>query len=438
MNHKSIQALFFSLFTAFVLPATAQNLEAVPYVDLCDRQVLTPLADGRVGVHNSCRMNTVDGEYREITGTATSDDPISNAKFTVDLGLPQKGQYWVIGLDAQYRYAVVSEPSRKSLYILSKTPELSEELYQEALNLAAQKTDTSKLQRTLQQGCSYPTNWIPEEVATAKTSPFVTPTALISEAQFRQVIADLQTEFAPIVSGHGGKLSMSGNWKDEKPNAGATQVMGSWQIKTTGGLARQPALTEDGLTLILCHELGHHLAGFPIAPKQMPFESTWASVEAQSDYYATQFCARRLWSKDPAKNASFRDSAPADVKSYCDTAWASQNEQNICYRTLVATTSMIETMAKLMQKPMPQFNTPDPLVVTVTNMKYPSVQCRMDTAFQGTLCAANFDPLMIPGKKTSQGPASIEAEKEAAATSCTTYSGYSAGLRPNCWFKAQL
>ncbi len=121
---------------------------------ICSRQVLS-LGQGRVDVYNSCNEPTT-GALREIRGFATNNDPSSNAQFTVDFGLPQTGQYWIIGLDVGYRFAVVSDPSLRSLYILSKTPALAPELYEEAVALAAEQMDVSKLQLTPQAGCAYP------------------------------------------------------------------------------------------------------------------------------------------------------------------------------------------------------------------------------------------------------------------------------------------
>lgn len=171
---RAFQVLFLLLFSA---SAWAQ-LSTVPYVDLnkyvgtwyqiarnpiffengcvCSRQVLTPLASGQVQVYNSCNLMSPDGPLRDISGLATNQDPVTNAKFKVDFNLPKKGDYWVIGLDAQYRYAVVSEPSMAALYILSKTPTLDAVLYQEALQKASDQVDISKLSITPQSGCVYP------------------------------------------------------------------------------------------------------------------------------------------------------------------------------------------------------------------------------------------------------------------------------------------
>ncbi len=41
--------------------------------------------------------------------------------------------YWIIDLDPNYEYAVVGEPSRKYLWILSRTPEMNDAVYQDIL-----------------------------------------------------------------------------------------------------------------------------------------------------------------------------------------------------------------------------------------------------------------------------------------------------------------
>jgi apolipoprotein D and lipocalin family protein len=153
------------------------ELQTVPYVDVsrylgawytisrnplifegkcvCSRQVLGVTSSGRVSVYNSCN-EYMGGPLREISGFADNQDPKTNAKFIVDFNLPHKGSYWIIGLDKDYRYAVVSDPSRMSLYILSKTPDLAPDLYQAAVAEVAGQIDVSKLEPIVQQGCTYP------------------------------------------------------------------------------------------------------------------------------------------------------------------------------------------------------------------------------------------------------------------------------------------
>lgn len=280
--------------------------------------------------------------------------------------------------------------------------------------------------------------WISPEDIPKNYKPSLSETANMTETEFREIIKNFQTIYGPIATKHGGRLSISGDWKSETPNAGANQIFGTWQIKITGGLARRPELTQDGFSLIMCHELGHHFGGFVIAPSPVPVQKAWAANEGQADYYSTQFCARKIWGSDLNKNAEFRKTRSEKIQKACDRVWRETVDQDLCYRTLTAVESMTTTMAAIKKVDKPDFETPDPSAVDRTNHEHPAVQCRMDTTLQGALCQAQFDPNVIPGKTVQQGIDSIEAEREAAQYSCTAVSGFQTGLRPNCWFKARL
>lgn len=122
----------------------------------CAQQTLTLNSKNIVEVYNSCNKDTVNGKLQEISGTATSVDPINNSKFSIDFGLFAKGKYWIIALAPDYSWAVVTDPNRWSLYILSKTPTLSANDYALALSQAELQTDISKLKRTDHTNCTYP------------------------------------------------------------------------------------------------------------------------------------------------------------------------------------------------------------------------------------------------------------------------------------------
>ena len=93
--------------------------------------VYTPLEDGRIAVVNRCRTSS-EGEatWDVADGIARSVDP-SNTKLKVSF-LPAAlrwlpigwGDYWVLELDPEYRWALVGEPSRQYLWVLSRTPAL--------------------------------------------------------------------------------------------------------------------------------------------------------------------------------------------------------------------------------------------------------------------------------------------------------------------------
>jgi apolipoprotein D and lipocalin family protein len=61
------------------------------------------------------------------------------------------GDYWIIALAPDYSYAVVGGPSRKYLWILSRTPPMDETTFQDVLDQVKQKGyDLTGLIRTKQ------------------------------------------------------------------------------------------------------------------------------------------------------------------------------------------------------------------------------------------------------------------------------------------------
>ncbi len=107
--------------------------------------------DGRIAVTNRC-LDAASG-YREVTATGTAY-PVEgggNAKLRVSFFWPFYGDYWVIGLDPQYRWAVVGAPDRDYLWILSRRPDMSPGDYAQAIGIAAgQGFEIRRLQPTPQ------------------------------------------------------------------------------------------------------------------------------------------------------------------------------------------------------------------------------------------------------------------------------------------------
>lgn len=108
--------------------------------------------DGRVQVLNRCK--TEQGEWRDALGAARQIGGPTSAQLKVRFApewlsfIPLLwGDYWVIELDPDYQWAVVSEPDRDYLWILSRTPTMPEATYQSLLfRLAAQGFDLQKLE----------------------------------------------------------------------------------------------------------------------------------------------------------------------------------------------------------------------------------------------------------------------------------------------------
>ena len=110
-----------------------------------------PRDDGTIEVVNTCRKLNPDGQVQQIVGTARVADTTSNARLKVTFFGPLAGDYWIIDLDPDYRYAVVSDPARQTLFILSRTPELDAATYDGILaRLAEQGFDINRLHRTPQ------------------------------------------------------------------------------------------------------------------------------------------------------------------------------------------------------------------------------------------------------------------------------------------------
>ena len=104
--------------------------------------------DGDIAVSNRCRAE--DGII-EANGRASVVAGSGNARLKVSFFWPFKSDYWIIGLDADYRWAVVGNPNRKTLWILSRTPTLPEDdLLRAKATAVAQGYDLALLRTTAQ------------------------------------------------------------------------------------------------------------------------------------------------------------------------------------------------------------------------------------------------------------------------------------------------
>ncbi|MFC2074175.1 lipocalin family protein [Campylobacterota bacterium] len=83
--------------------------------------------NGDINVINRCTKD--NAKITEAIGVAYAVDT-SNSKLKVSFFRPFYGDYWIIMLDSQYRYAVVGDPSREYLWILSRTPTLDKKTTQ--------------------------------------------------------------------------------------------------------------------------------------------------------------------------------------------------------------------------------------------------------------------------------------------------------------------
>lgn len=88
--------------------------------------------DGKVRVVNKGFRGSFDGKVSSVTGKAKIADTSTNAKLTVQFGpipFSFRPNYWIIALGDDYEYAVVSDRCRRTLWILSRTPQMDAEQY---------------------------------------------------------------------------------------------------------------------------------------------------------------------------------------------------------------------------------------------------------------------------------------------------------------------
>jgi apolipoprotein D and lipocalin family protein len=116
-------------------------------------------SDGGLDVVNRCRK--ADGRLTSVKGRArVADRRGPNSKLEVRFApaflsfLPFVwGDYQIIDLAPDYSYALVGEPGRKYLWVLSRTPRMDEAAFARASARAAEEGfDVSRLLKTEQSG----------------------------------------------------------------------------------------------------------------------------------------------------------------------------------------------------------------------------------------------------------------------------------------------
>jgi hypothetical protein len=242
----------------------------------------------------------------------------------------------------------------------------------------------------------------------------------LSEAQFNEVIDQVEGVYSPIVAQYGGKLEVVRRWTDPTVNAYAEREDGTWKVSMFGGLARHSTVTADGFRLVICHEIGHHIGGAPRYAGE-----DWASNEGEADYFATLKCLRRVWQHEDNAAVIRKLNAPLYLKWSCFKEWRSKTDRDICVRAAMAGSSVANLFGALGSEAKPaKFNTPDKKKVEVTYDAHPDTQCRLDTYFQGALCEKSFNEEI--------------GQQDEVTGSCHGSGGQKIGLRPRCWFKPSV
>lgn len=233
----------------------------------------------------------------------------------------------------------------------------------------------------------------------------------MDEGTFNSVIDSVERVYAPIVARLGGRLYFERRWFDPTVNAYANREGNVFKVAMFGGLARRPEVTPTGFLMVVCHELGHHIAGAPLYAGEQ-----WASNEGQSDYFAAHVCVPKVLS-GVTSNVQYLSRVAVDK---CKSKYSGQ-KLRVCYHTMSASKSVADLLSALsgVMRP-PAFETPDTSVVGSTQDAHPAAQCRLDTMAAGTICTQAWNDGIIPTRQ-NEALYNCKAGPEA---------------RPRCWYRS--
>jgi hypothetical protein len=249
----------------------------------------------------------------------------------------------------------------------------------------------------------------------------------MTQVKFNQIIDRVGNLYRPVIKKRGGILRLVRKWQSSEVNAYANQQGQNYVVMLHGGMARHQKMTMDGYTMVVCHEVGHHIGG---APKNTDYGNTWSSIEGQSDYWGAMKCFRRVFENDDNRSIMDSRGVHALVKKKCSAQYSNDNEQALCERIAMTAKDLGEmsmAMSRGRDRGRIDYNTPDQAQVMRTVERHPRAQCRLDTIFQAGLCDRSYQ-LNVSSRDPNTGV-------------CNRKERFSLGVRPLCWFrpyKAQL
>lgn len=249
----------------------------------------------------------------------------------------------------------------------------------------------------------------------------------VDEKTFNKTLDLVSKTFAPVVANFGAKLEIRGDWGRSTVNGEADREGKTWVVNMYGGLARLPGITPENFLFMTCHELGHHIAGFPFYP-----DAGWPSAESEADYFATRVCLKKIWKDDVEGNAAEAKTATPFAIKKCNEVWSTENDRNLCARVAMAGDRYAKFYADIRGWYPPELDTPEPFRVYATFFMHAKAQTKLDIYLAGDLCNAPWNDKIIPGLNAKDD---LAAEKEAAKYSCHQASGFADGIRPLSYFR---
>jgi hypothetical protein len=248
----------------------------------------------------------------------------------------------------------------------------------------------------------------------------------IDEATFNAVIDKMLATWTPFATAAGATLTFNRLWTDDTVNSSAEEHGKKWSVNAYGGLARHPLMTKDAMMMVFCHEMGHHLGGFPRMSGL--FGSSWAADEGQADYFATMKCFRRMTQDDDNATIVAAMTIPESVKTDCASLLKDSKDIVLCERSAMIGLNLADILHALSvgsdgtsSEAAPDFATPDTSTVSTTNQSHPASQCRLDTYMNGSFCGVSYTEAF--------------SKTDPITGACAVEKGDKSGYRPLCWYK---
>ncbi|MEA3642503.1 MAG: lipocalin family protein [Lamprobacter sp.] len=107
--------------------------------------------DGRLSVQTVAQNAKAGMRRSEVTGSVHPADP-SGSKLILRFFKLIRGDLWVIGLDPDYRWALMGTPSRRRLWLIARTPHIEPDDFEQAMAIAVkQGYEAARVRPTQQQ-----------------------------------------------------------------------------------------------------------------------------------------------------------------------------------------------------------------------------------------------------------------------------------------------
>ena len=109
--------------------------------------------DGRIDTRFSFHQGGFDGEHKVYNPTGFVADEQSNAVWKMQFIWPFKADYRIVYVDEAYQYTIIGREARDYVWIMARTPQLSEEIYDALVEkVAAEGYDLAALRKVPHQG----------------------------------------------------------------------------------------------------------------------------------------------------------------------------------------------------------------------------------------------------------------------------------------------